>query len=260
MCEDVKWKLLSCVWLFATSVDCRLLGSPVHGILQARILEWLAIPFSRWSSGQKDQTQVSRRVGCDKGNLQRVVGTPRISSRGELLDQMGQGRRWLCNNSHMRVVTGGDCLVRAVLFVKGTQPTVQPYSRLILWPVLWWILLAKPTESQKLGNFYRMSIKAASQSSDRRTNVGRRSGETIESIQLPLPSLELVDRGTDGSKSTTRDLRWMEKHLFYDLTTCESCTEWQCLNVCTGPGLCISPDSLSLICSHWRVLLSITVT
>ena len=29
-----------------------------HGILQARILEWIAIPFSRGSSQPKDQTQV----------------------------------------------------------------------------------------------------------------------------------------------------------------------------------------------------------
>ena len=34
-------------------------GSPVHGILQARILEWVANPFSRGSSQPKDQTQVS---------------------------------------------------------------------------------------------------------------------------------------------------------------------------------------------------------
>ena len=31
-------------------MDCSLPGSSVHGILQARILEWVAIPFSRRSS------------------------------------------------------------------------------------------------------------------------------------------------------------------------------------------------------------------
>ena len=31
-------------------VDCSLPGSSVHGILQARILEWVAIPFSRGPS------------------------------------------------------------------------------------------------------------------------------------------------------------------------------------------------------------------
>ena len=34
-----------------------------HGILQARILEWIAIPFSRGSSQPRDQTQVSCIAG-----------------------------------------------------------------------------------------------------------------------------------------------------------------------------------------------------
>ena len=39
----------SCLTL-CNPMDCRLPGSPVHGISQARILEWVAIPFSRESS------------------------------------------------------------------------------------------------------------------------------------------------------------------------------------------------------------------
>ena len=35
----------------------------VHGILQARILEWVAFPFSRGSSQTRDQTQVSCIAG-----------------------------------------------------------------------------------------------------------------------------------------------------------------------------------------------------
>ena len=35
----------------------------VHGVLQARILEWAVFPFSRRSSQPKDQTQVSRTAG-----------------------------------------------------------------------------------------------------------------------------------------------------------------------------------------------------
>ena len=35
----------------------------VHGILQARILEWVAFPFSRASSQPRDQTQVSHIAG-----------------------------------------------------------------------------------------------------------------------------------------------------------------------------------------------------
>jgi len=38
-------------------------GSSVHGILQARILEWIAIPFYRESSRLRDQTRVSCTAG-----------------------------------------------------------------------------------------------------------------------------------------------------------------------------------------------------
>ena len=38
-------------------------GSSLHGILQARILEWVAISFSRGSSQPRDQTQVSCIAG-----------------------------------------------------------------------------------------------------------------------------------------------------------------------------------------------------
>ena len=38
-------------------------GSSVCGILQARILDWVAIPFSRGSSGPRDWTRVSCIVG-----------------------------------------------------------------------------------------------------------------------------------------------------------------------------------------------------
>ena len=40
-------------------MDCSLPGSSVHGILQARILKWIAISFSRVPSGPRDQTFVS---------------------------------------------------------------------------------------------------------------------------------------------------------------------------------------------------------
>ena len=39
-------------------MDCSLPGSFVHGILQARILEWVAIPFFRISSQPRDRAQV----------------------------------------------------------------------------------------------------------------------------------------------------------------------------------------------------------
>ena len=50
--------LQSCLTL-CNPMDRCLPGSSVHGILQARILEWIAIPFSRDYSRPRDQTRVS---------------------------------------------------------------------------------------------------------------------------------------------------------------------------------------------------------
>ena len=44
-------------------MDCSLSGSSVHRIFQARVLEWVAISFSRGSSRPRDWTQVSHTVG-----------------------------------------------------------------------------------------------------------------------------------------------------------------------------------------------------
>ena len=41
---------------FCDPMDCSPLGSSVYGILQARILEWVAISFSRGSSQPRDRT------------------------------------------------------------------------------------------------------------------------------------------------------------------------------------------------------------
>ena len=45
------------------TMDCSLPGSSTYGILQARILEWVAIPFSRGSSQPRDWTWVSHIAG-----------------------------------------------------------------------------------------------------------------------------------------------------------------------------------------------------
>ena len=42
---------------------CDPMDPTVHGILQARILEWVAFPFSRESSQPRDRTQVSCIAG-----------------------------------------------------------------------------------------------------------------------------------------------------------------------------------------------------
>ena len=53
----LKWKLLLCLTL------CDLTDYTVHGILQARILEWVAYPFSSGSSWPRNWTRVSCIAG-----------------------------------------------------------------------------------------------------------------------------------------------------------------------------------------------------
>ena len=62
-------------------MDSSLPGSSVHGILQAIVLEWIAIPFSRGSSWPGDRTQVSHIVdrrftiwATREGNLVNIRG------------------------------------------------------------------------------------------------------------------------------------------------------------------------------------------
>ena len=66
----LKWIIFVCVCLVTQScltlfdpLDCSLLGSFVHGILQVRILEGVIIPFSRGSSQPRDRTQISYIAG-----------------------------------------------------------------------------------------------------------------------------------------------------------------------------------------------------
>ena len=53
-----QWYLILC-----DPMNCSPPGSSVHGILQARILEWVAMTFSRGSSRPRDQTWVSSIAG-----------------------------------------------------------------------------------------------------------------------------------------------------------------------------------------------------
>ena len=60
--RHVGWVLQSCPTL-CNPMDCSPPGSSVHGILQARILKWVAISFPSRSSLPKDRTGISY-VSC----------------------------------------------------------------------------------------------------------------------------------------------------------------------------------------------------
>ena len=66
-CKQASEVAQSCPTL-CNPMDCSLPGFSVHGILQARILEWVTISFSRGSSQPWDRTWVSR-IGGRRFNL-----------------------------------------------------------------------------------------------------------------------------------------------------------------------------------------------
>ena len=85
-----KWNLINLVWLLSDSMDSTLPGFPAHGILQARILEWVAISFSRGSSRPRART----RVSCIAGGFFTFwaiifLGCNRTEERGEGKDSRG---------------------------------------------------------------------------------------------------------------------------------------------------------------------------
>ena len=56
--KSIQWCLTLC-----NPMNCSPQGSSVHGIFQARVLEWVGMPSSRASSQPRDQTQVSCIAG-----------------------------------------------------------------------------------------------------------------------------------------------------------------------------------------------------
>ena len=63
-CQQSNWSEVaqSCPTL-CDPIDCSLSGSSIHAIFQARVLEWIAISFSRGSSRPRNRTRVSRIAG-----------------------------------------------------------------------------------------------------------------------------------------------------------------------------------------------------
>ena len=82
LCDSFVFSSLIRVWLFATPrTVCSPLGSSVHGLLQARMLEWGAISFSRGSS----------RPRTDPCLLHWQVDSLPLSHQGSLLDDGRNG-------------------------------------------------------------------------------------------------------------------------------------------------------------------------
>ena len=81
-------------------MDCSLPGSSVHGIFQARVLEWVAISFSRGSSWPRDWT----RVPCIQGeDYTMVLSWRSVFQRYGIWDMDENNVRVMHGNSHWSI-------------------------------------------------------------------------------------------------------------------------------------------------------------
>ena len=87
--KRVYVKLFQSYLTLCNPMDCSLPGSSVCGILQAKILEWVAMPFSRGFSLPRDQTYISY-VPC----IGRQVFFLIISATHKAVVRIKQGNSW----------------------------------------------------------------------------------------------------------------------------------------------------------------------
>ena len=106
------------------SMDCSPPGSSIHWIIQARILEWVAIPFSRGSSWPRDRNQVSCIVGRslpsessskNQGIGGDNVGFPLIivsSTVPPIASCLILGNKWIMRNAGLEEAQAGIKIAR----------------------------------------------------------------------------------------------------------------------------------------------------
>ena len=105
--RELNWTEVaqSCLTL-SDPIDCSLPGSSVHGILQAIVLEWVTISFSRGSSRPRDRTRVSH-IGGRRFNL----WTTRAEYKEELKSLLMTAREWKrclkAQHSKMKIMASG---------------------------------------------------------------------------------------------------------------------------------------------------------
>ena len=130
--NTVKLKNVSCISLYVKSVvvkvaqSCLTLcnptnhsppGSSVHGVLQARILQWIAMPFSRGSFWPRDRTQVS----CIAGRFFTIWATRKAHVKFTLNGKRALNRYWpLGNDLYV------DIFQRKYTYVRNRLPNAFP--------------------------------------------------------------------------------------------------------------------------------------
>ena len=111
-------------------MDCSPPGSSIHGILQARILEWVAISFSRGSSRPRDWTWVS----CIGGRCFYLWARPPYSSQTPGVYSYSWTIESVMPSNHL-------ILYSSLILLPSIFPSIRVYSNElalhIMWPKYW---------------------------------------------------------------------------------------------------------------------------
>ena len=120
---------LSLVWL-CDPIDCSPPGSSVHRILQARILEWAAISFSRGSSKPRDWTWVPALLaGFYHLSYQLRAWQQSTSNWGDL--------KWVNNGCWLNIQGSGTLETTARLFLAPWQISFYMMGLSLSWLQDW---------------------------------------------------------------------------------------------------------------------------
>ena len=129
------------LWVLVSSrTVCSPPGSSVHGILQARILEWVAAPFSRGSSQTRDQNQVSSVAGrffTVSATRESTIASHSVvsnSSQPHGLDCSPPGSSVHLDSPGKNTGAGCHFLLQGIFPTQGLNPGLL-YFRQILYPL-----------------------------------------------------------------------------------------------------------------------------
>ena len=114
----------SCVWLFATLWT----GSSVHEILQARVLEWAAVPWATRFSQPRDQTRVSTSPALAGGFPTWDAPYNTVSYSKYMMGQIVLG---CFPRSNGHVTAGNVCLQKSLSLWKDSHNTNRKAASMV---------------------------------------------------------------------------------------------------------------------------------
>ena len=135
---------------------CYLMDYTVHGILQARILEWVAFPFSRGSSQPRNRTRVSGIAGRFFTNwgIREALGSPLCVSCSVMSDSLWphglQPARLLHPWDFPGKYTGVGChgLLQGISLTQGWNPCLLIGRRILYHGASWEVPLVVGSNGQ----------------------------------------------------------------------------------------------------------------